>query len=186
MRSRKYSKSRQPKRIWLVICEGETEEAYVRLLGREYRLPIVIKTKVLGNRVNQRLVSQWMDELGVDKDDVMVFYVYDADVAPVREKIRTLPGKALISNPCFELWMTLHHKKVTRTLTSEMMVKELSRCHPVWEDYMKGKLSTEQAKQLMANRRLASSRAQELIWPENPSSNVYELIDLLDREKMVK
>ena len=60
MRERRFKKARQPKKVFLVVCEGETEEEYVNMLKRHYRLPISIKTKVSGNAVNPRLVNQYM------------------------------------------------------------------------------------------------------------------------------
>lgn len=57
MRERRFKKSRQPKKVFLVVCEGETEEEYVNMLKRHYRLPIAIKTKVSGNAVNLRLIN---------------------------------------------------------------------------------------------------------------------------------
>lgn len=55
MRERRYKKARKPRKVFLVVCEGETEEDYVNILKRHYRLPITIKTKVSGNAVSIRL-----------------------------------------------------------------------------------------------------------------------------------
>ena len=69
MRKRKISKKKEPRTVFLVICEGETEREYVEILKLWYRLPVVIKTRVSGNKINQRLVDQYIQELGLHKDD---------------------------------------------------------------------------------------------------------------------
>ncbi len=60
MRKRKISKKKEPRTVFLVICEGETEREYVEILKLWYRLPVVIKTRVSGNKINQRLVDQYI------------------------------------------------------------------------------------------------------------------------------
>ena len=84
MRERINKKKRTPKRIILAICEGETEAAYIELLKRHYRLPVVIKSKIAGNKISQRLVSQYVNELGLSKkDDCIVFFIYDMDIQDI-------------------------------------------------------------------------------------------------------
>ena len=99
MRVRKYKKSRSPHRVFLVLCEGETEEEYINLLKRTYRLPITIKTKVIGNSINARLVAQYVNDLGVEPEDCSVFYVYDADVKSVLRKLYRYPALLLSQIP---------------------------------------------------------------------------------------
>ena len=183
MRIRKYKKARSPHRVFLVICEGETEETYINLLKRHYRLPITIKTKVIGNYINARLINQYIKELGVSAEECSVFHVYDADVKAVLEKILSLPGKAVISNPCIELWFALHLKDFNRAVTSEAIVRELSLIDRIWKSYGKGGLTSDQAKHLVNNKDMAIERAKRLKWPLNPSSNMYDFIDALENEK---
>ncbi len=186
MRVRKYKKARSPHRIFLVMCEGETEEAYINLLKRLYRLPITIKTKVIGNCINSRLVNQYVKELGVEPEECSVFYIYDADVKPVLEKILSLPGTAIISNPCIELWFALHITDHKRPLTSETMVKVLCSADPLWKSYAKGGLSIDQLRHLTEHKDMAVTRAKKLKWPQNPSSNMYDFIEALENEKRVR
>lgn len=186
MRVRKYKKTRSPHCIMLVICEGETEETYVNLLKRFYRLPIAIKTKVSGNYINSRLVSQYIKELDVAPDECDVFYIYDADVKPVLDKIISLPGISIISNPCIELWFTLHMRDVCRTFTTEAILKELCSCIPIWKSYGKGRLSKEQGQHLLDHTNEAVTRAKKLQWLQNPSSNMYDFIEALESAKKLK
>lgn len=186
MRIRKYKKPRNAHRVMLVVCEGDTEEAYINLLKRHYRLPITIKTKVTGNAINSRLVSQYVKELGVDPEECEVFYIYDADVKPVLDKIMSLDGTAIISNPCIELWFVLHSIPLSRTMTTEAILRELFTSCPLWKSYAKGVFSNDQRQHLLDNMPVAASRAKKLRWPENPSSNINDFIGVLENEKKLK
>ncbi len=172
--------------MFLVVCEGETEEEYIKLLKRFYRLPVTIKTKVTGNCINSRLVNQYIKELDVEPDDCSVFYVYDADVKAVLDKILTLPGKAIISNPCIELWFALHSNDHFRPLSSEMMCKSLCNSHPIWKSYSKGVFNNDQGQYLLNNIPAAVTRAKRLVRLQNPSTNMYEFIEALENEKKLR
>lgn len=185
MRTRKFKKTRVPRRVFLVICEGETEEAYVNILKRHFRLPITIKTKISGNAINKRLVAQYVQELGVsDRDEYQIFYVYDSDVIRIVEKLISLPeGIVILSNPCIELWYLLHHKEYSRLRNSKEIVKDLTDCGNVWKNYSKGFLTREQQKVLLSNCEVAMARSRRLKWHENPSTNMHQFIEALKAEK---
>lgn len=128
MRKRKSTVTQRPRRVFLVICEGETEKTYVETLKRHYRLPIAIKTKVSGNAISERLVKRYLNELDLRAgDDFEVFYIYDSDVKSVAEKICSLPGIAILTNPRIELWFLLHLKDHRRHIESEEAVKNSCR-----------------------------------------------------------
>lgn len=183
MRERRFRKSKKPRKVFLVVCEGETEEEYVNMLKRHYRLPIAIKTKVSGNLVNTRLVNQYVKELGLDKDDYCnVFYMYDADVDCIVSRLLKMPGKPILSNPSIELWYLLHSRDFRRYIDSDTVLKELSDSHPVWKSYSKGCLSSDQKKFLLNNQKKASIKSEDMSWPGNPSSNMYEFIRTLESE----
>lgn len=183
MRVRKFKKVRQPKKVFLVVCEGETEEEYVNMLKRHYRLPIAIKTKVSGNAVNPRLVNQYMKELGLGKEDeCRIFYVYDADVDCIVERLLKLPGLTILSNPSIELWYLMHCRDNRRFIAPESIAKELSASHKVWESYAKGRLNSEQQEFLLSNQELACRRTEKMDWPINPSSNIHLFIKALTDE----
>ena len=184
MRERRYKKTRKPHKVFLVVCEGETEEEYVNLLKRHYRLPITIKTKVSGNAVSLRLVNQYLKELGLTRnEDCQVFFIYDADVDCIVEKLMSLPGTTILSNPSIELWYMLHSKNHRRYVQPDSILKELMSSHQVWKAYMKGKLTMDQQLHLLANKDAASLKAEKMVWPTNPSSNIYEFIKVLEAEK---
>lgn len=184
MRTRKYKKPRIPHKVFLVICEGETEEEYINLLKRLYRVPVSIKTRVSGNTINERLVNQYARELGLGKeDDYSVFYVYDSDIECIVDKIRKLTGTMILSNPCFELWYLLHVQDANKAFDSTSLHKILTKCHPTWKTYTKGRLSAEQVNMLISAKDEAIDRAKNLKWPANPSTNIHEFIEALEREK---
>lgn len=165
-------------------AKRETERVYIEALKRFYRLPITIKTKISGNAICLRLVNQYLNELNLDKnDDYCVFYIYDCDVKIIVDKIRSLPGNAILTNPCFELWYILHSREHTRNSTSESLFKALTSCHSIWKSYSKGYLSPEQTKHLLSNVNEASARAKKLQWPDNPSSNMFDFIEALEQSK---
>lgn len=187
MRERKYKKKRLPRKIYLVICEGETEKMYVETLRQHYRLPVTIKSKVSGNSINRRLVDQYISELGIDKtDSCSIFYIYDADVKSVAEKLASLPGKLILSNPCLELWYILHADEHSKAINSNDVIKLLKNSHPAWKNYMKGHLTSEQNSLLTSNCKAATDRAKKLNWPDNPSSNMRLFIEALENEKSLK
>lgn len=182
MRERRIKKKKDPHGVFLVVCEGETEKEYVELLKRYYRVPVVIKTKVSGTKVNQRLVSQYLYEMGIrDDDNYKVFFVYDADVSHIVEKLKTLDGTPILSNPCIELWFILHVRDYYKRQDSTGIVKDLMASHDIWNNYQKGRLNSEQSKFLIENSDVAIARARHK--NDNPSSNVYLLIEELEKSK---
>lgn len=184
MRERRFSQKQKPRQLFLVICEGDTEKEYIEHLKFEYRLPITIKTKVSGNRINSRLVAQYIKELDVNIGDACeVFFVYDADVREVVAKLNSLPGTLLLSNPCIEFWFLLHCKNWRRPIEAAEAVRMLKGSHSVWNSYAKGILSDAQNNFLKANRGDAMTRAQHLPYNANPSSNIHEFIQLLENAK---
>lgn len=187
MRTRTSKKLRRPHKVFLIICEGETEGAYINALKQHYRLPITIKTKVCGNAISARLIKEYIKELGIDgEDQYRVFYIYDSDVPCLVDKLKTLPGEIILTNPCIELWFLLHNIGYTRSQDSKTIVRELTSCHPAWARYTKGILSKEQINILLKNSSLATARSKRLNWPLNPSSNMHVFIEALESEKSAK
>lgn len=174
---------RRPHKVYLVVCEGETEADYINQLKRAYRVPVTIKTRVCGNVINKRLVDQYVAELGVGSDsEYEVFYIYDCDVRAIAEKLMKLKGHAILSNPCIELWFLLHSREFNRQQSSKAVLDELQKCSEVWRYYEKGELSKKQTEHLLENRHLAIERSKHMAWPENPSTNMYEFLEAIESE----
>ncbi|MDE6038539.1 MAG: RloB family protein, partial [Paramuribaculum sp.] len=116
-------------------------------------------------------------------DDYEIFYIYDSDVRAIVDKLKTLPGAMILTNPCIELWFLLHARVHNRELDSGATVKMLMSAHQCWRNYSKGFLTKEQIDHLAAGRALAIERARMLSWPDNPSSNFHVFIAALEKEK---
>lgn len=184
MRERRFRKARPSHKVFLVICEGETEAAYVEMLKQHYRLPITVKTKISGNAITARLVREYIRELGIgNNDECRVFYIYDADVECIVDRLRSMSGDLVLSNPCIELWFMLHSVNYKRSESARSVVRQLCSCHSVWKSYGKGTLTAEQKNHLLASLSEALTRASALHWPENPSSNIHIFIEALEAEK---
>ncbi|MDE6409629.1 MAG: RloB family protein [Muribaculaceae bacterium] len=185
MMGRRYKKERELREIFLVFCEGQTEKEYVEVLKRYYRLPITIKTKVSGANITQRFVNQCVKELALTPNEkCSIFYMYDADVEAVTERLTGLRGTAVLSNPCMEFWFILHSKDFVKRINSSDAIKVLAQSGLCWKSYKKGYLSSEQQKMLIDKRHDAVKRANKLQYPNNPSSNIYKFIELLERVKI--
>lgn len=124
-----------------------------------------------------------MKELGLGKEDeCRVFYVYDADVDCIVERLLTLPGMTILSNPSIELWYLLHCRDNRRFIAPDSIIKELSSSHSAWNSYAKGRLRPEQQDLLLSNQKSATLRAVKMDWPVNPSSNMHLFIEALEDE----
>ena len=80
------SPSRTMKRVFLVFCEGETEETYLDYLKQTYRSPIRIVPKVEGGSISQRLIDATKRELKISKTDkILVFLLFSAMGHPFQQ-----------------------------------------------------------------------------------------------------
>ena len=171
------------RKIILVICEGETEESYVNLLKRWYKLPIRIVSRVAGTRVSPSFVEKRTNELKISReDDVQAYLMYDMDVEAINEKLRSCKAGLLLSNPCFELWLLLHAKDQRSAVSSDEVIKALRDSNPVWQRYAKSVFTDKQKDFLKEYTPIAIDRAMHLAEFDNPSSGVYKLIRKLENE----
>ena len=97
--------SRKMKPVILVLCEGETEECYIDFLKQKYRLPIKIVSKIVGSKINTRLIRRYKKELALtNSETINCFLMYDADVQSVVDNLMNCEEKLLLSRPCIEVW----------------------------------------------------------------------------------
>lgn len=180
-RKREVRQSRHMKPVFLVVCEGETEEAYVDFLRQSYRSPIKIIAKVSGNEITKRKLDAYRQDLKIKiSESIKTFLVYDMDVEAVVSKLNELDAELLLSNPCFELWFLLHNTDIHTDITSSKCVRMLMESEDVWANYKKSFLSMKQKEILWNNRKIAIQRAKKLLKFKNPSSNMYKLLEILD------
>jgi len=115
------------------------------------------------------------DKITADKD--LYFLMYDIDAPKMLEKLEAIPNTILLSsNPCIELWFLLHHKNQKANIKTEDCIREIkNRC----SGYDKSNLCTSLIKKLEESESKAIQRAKALIENENPSSNIYVLLEKL-------
>ncbi len=177
------SKPRKMRPLFLVLCEGETEEAYVNFLKQRYRLPIKIVPKVVGGKITQKLIDRHKEELSGEPSEIRTFLMYDGDVSEVMERLRKCDGILLISRPCTEIWFYSHFRKAPETeLTSEECIKLLSSI-PEWARYKKGVLTIRQQDSLWDNRLIAVSSMKDKSETSKTYSTIYKFINVLEEEK---
>lgn len=177
---REKAPSKRMRRIALVICEGETEENYINLLKKWYKSPIRIISHIEGTKITPSLVENRTKELKISAwDKVNSFLMYDMDVPGINVKLQACKADLLLSNPCFELWLLLHAKDQKSNINTEAVVKELKK-FATWKNYTKSSFTNTQQTFLKDNIDVAVARAKELKEPQNPSTGIYKLIEILE------
>ena len=181
-RNRRPPKKMKP--VFLVFCEGETEEAYVHFLRQQYHFPIKVP-KPIGTSISQgyiqRVIQNEKLELG---DKIKSFLMFDLDRNDVVKKLEACKGSSNISsNPCVELWFLLHTSEQNAAITTDACVEKLKKSVLDWVNYKKGTLSEKQRRYLWENHSLASERARKLTAGNNPSSMVYLLLEAIEEVK---
>jgi hypothetical protein len=181
---RQASKGKKINPHFWVFCEGETEEAYVRYLRAEYRLPLEIIPKIAGCDINSRYIQSYKKGKPTHKKD-KDFLVYDADVPETLERLIHIPSVLLItSNPAIELWFLLHYKNQTAQITEDECIRQLSnRNH---NNYKKGFIDTPLKTRLREKCKEAAIRSKNLILHNNPSTNMHVFVECLERAKKEK
>lgn len=177
------SKRRPPtgKRInpnFWVFCEGETEDAYIRLLRSEYRLPIEIISKVAGDNINERYIKSYKRGKPTHEKDKDIL-VYDADVPEVLKKLKKIRSALLVaSNPAIELWFLLHYKNQIASLNQGECIRQLSKRNR--NLYRKGFIDAPLKDKLMEKRSEACKRSAKMELFGNPSTNMQDFIQYLE------
>lgn len=183
MASRKRNAPRGKKinpKFW-VFCEGETEEAFIYYLKAKYRLPFKIIPKIIGQNISEDLIKRHKSEKETHEKD-KTFLMYDADVTSVLQRLIKIRNvKLLASNPTIEYWFLLHYKNNTAKIKDTECIGQLSARNN--NEYKKGVIDEKLRKQLDTKQGLACERAKQTILFNNPSTNIYEFIEELERAK---
>jgi hypothetical protein len=173
------------KPVFLVFCEGETEETYVNFLRQKYRLPIKVFTHVTGLALSQKLINSYIQAEKISHNDkITSFLMYDLDTKEIVEKIAACKGSiSIASNPSVELWFLLHSGEQNASISTNASIEKLRKTAIEWKYYKKGILSEQQKRILWDNRKIASERAMKLQNGINPSSMIYLLLDEMEKTK---
>ncbi|MGF1585709.1 MAG: RloB family protein [Bacteroidales bacterium] len=178
---RQASKGKKINPHFWVFCEGETEEAYIRFLRSEYRLPVEIIPKVAGSSITERFINSYKKGKPVHEKD-KDFLIYDADVPEIIDKLKKIDNTILVvSNPAIELWFLLHYKNQTAALSGDNCIRELSNRNR--NNYKKGIIDNPLKSKLKEKCIDACNRSKQLELFKNPSTNVYILIETLEEVK---
>lgn len=179
-RERNRRPERKMKPVYIVFCEGETEENYVTFLRVSYRVPLKVISKITGQKISQALIARHERAERITKyDDITSFTMYDLDTPNILDRLKKCSAISISSNPCIELWFLLHVCDQQAAIASDVCVKKLKNISPEWFSYEKGHLTVRQQYSLRDTVSTACGRAQQLSDPNNPSTTVYRLIDKL-------
>ena len=172
-------KTRNPKPIIWVFCEGKTEEQYVKFLTNKFKISTQIC--ISGNGVDERAINSRLPAKNKRNSNDEIILIYDADDNNVVNRINNLNigniATKIFSDPCVELWFLLHYKDQTAVINSSDCLKKLeNNC----KYYKKGELS-KKLQSTLANYNQAYNRAKKLNADNNPSTTMYKLIDIFKK-----
>lgn len=112
-RCQRAARKEPQRKVILIVCEGETEEAYFRTVKTHFRQPGTPNLKIVRDRSDPvQAVEKGLRE-NRDGDFDRVYCVADADkpdrISIARRRIGKRGNVELIlSDPCFEVWLLLH------------------------------------------------------------------------------
>jgi hypothetical protein len=185
--------TREPKRRFLIVCEGRTEQLYFRQLAIEVRHllieveiePEVGVPKTLVERAAKRKKEAERDARS-HRDSFLrfdeVWCVFDVDAHPhlpdARQQAQANGIHLAVSNPCFELWALLHFQDQSAYLDRAAACHFLRRHLPGYDKVLAFErlrnsydLAVERAANL--DRRCESAGSPG----DNPSTGVYRLTE---------
>ena len=105
--------------------------------------------------------------------------IRDRDVSDTMSRLKSIDDALLLaSNPSIELWFLLHYKNRTASITTDECIKELANRNK--NSYQKGSIDKKLEEKLKEKCIDACRRAKALTLFENPSTNLYEFIEILE------
>lgn len=169
---------KKPRSITLIVCEGETEQAYLeaaRIRCGLTRAEVIVAPNTIGPApisVVQCAEKKCNEPGSYDK----VFCVFDRDghesFERARTRIRELAGRArkplpiseAISVPCFELWVLLHYERTDAPFDNcDNVIARVRDCKPGY-----AKADALVARQLVVHMDKAITNA---LWVEQRAAN---------------
>jgi hypothetical protein len=176
------SQNKKMNPTYFIFCEGKSEEAYIGYLRSKYRLPLIIDSKISGNRISDSYIRNYKKENGTYPGD-KTYLIYDLDVPEMLSKLKALHDTVLLcSNPCFELWYLLHFKEQKAAITTNECNTKLLKQN---DKYKKGVLDKLLTQQLNDHQEKACRRSCKMKEFENPSTQLYILINDLENLKSI-
>jgi len=115
-RSQRHARQQPQRQVILIVCEGQTEEAYFTAVKAFYGRSAALNIKIARHRSDPvKMVEKGIrDNKNGDFDHV--FCVVDGDKSDRTALARKRIGKhddidLIVSVPCFELWLLLHFER---------------------------------------------------------------------------
>lgn len=140
-RGREERTPKKMKQVFLVFCEGYTEESYVQELRQRYRSPIRIVPIRKGQSISNNFINSEINKEKVSpRDHIEVFLMYDRDVSEVNAKLDECAGTLICSNPSIELWFLLHTSNQKTSLDTTACIKALRNSADEWKQYKKKRI----------------------------------------------
>jgi hypothetical protein len=115
-RSQRKARQQPQRRVILIVCEGQTEEAYFRAVKSHYGKSAALNVRISRDRSDPVRAVERGIRANKDGDFDHVFCVVDGDqpdrTAQARKRIAKRNDFDLIlSIPCFEVWLLLHFER---------------------------------------------------------------------------
>lgn len=197
---------RSERRRVLVVSEGKTELAYLRVLIDDLGINQALIDVREGSPHHPRGVLQSAERLLIasSPDEYSrAFCVFDRDQHqsfwPTVQKIRSGSGplgivRAIPSVPCFEYWLLLHFKKTARPYPAS---EDVSSCREVEKDltghmpeYSKGMVGAKNWRRILSGLEDARKHSGEILRQaeadsggSSPYTHMHELVDYLESLK---
>lgn len=145
---RRRGPSREPKRRFVLVCEGaKTEPAYFAAIRRACLGALVGVETVPGVGVPMTVAERAVEEARTRKrgrakrdsfeEGDRVWAVFDRDAHPhFDEAVALCEGRGIgvaRSDPCFELWLILHEREYDRPCSRGEAQTELARLRPEYD-----------------------------------------------------
>ncbi len=183
-RRKRETKGKKIKPTFFVFCEGESEETYIQLLRKTYRVPVEIVSKITRNQVSVRKIRENIKNSTTHKKD-KIYLMYDIDVKDFLQKLKLIQDQIqqqihtelIVSNPCFELWYIYHFINLNAEISSENCKKKLQALCP---NYKKGELSFKLKEKLATHKIQAINRSKKNEPFENPSTLLHLFLEDLE------
>lgn len=196
-----------PKKKIVVVCEGKnTEPEYIKAFASDKKHPLVtcepigpvgVPKSIVDKAIqeNKKLLKQAAKSGDSFDENYEVWCVSDADEHPrlFREIQRAKDNGLMyaLSNPCIELWGYLHYHQNDAPTHRHEMQKKLTKVMPNYNHKKKAIFNYEHMKgsyndAVTRAKDLINRRKEEDTPNENPSTNLYELMDSICTTKNKK
>lgn len=203
-------KKYQARSTFLIVCEGEkTELYYLKQLIDDWGLGGLknIQIKVISKkggplRLVREALSKYNEKAKSGQKYDTVFCVFDRDQhdcfdAALHEIGKNKPLTAIVSNPCFELWLLLHYTPNAKSYVSMLggktasaqIAKELEKHNKNFTGYNHG--DTKTYEKTKDNITIALKHAKQLAERQNynaatnPYTTMHNLITDLQHYKSI-